>query len=60
MVDFEFKNIEEQLNFIMPDFCLAEVTDDANIAGGLLAHLKMKSLKPILDKYTNCLDIKKT
>lgn len=51
LVDFEFKNIEDQLNFVMPDFCLAEVTEDDNIAGGLLAHLKMKTLKPLVDKY---------
>ncbi len=51
LVDFEFKSIEDQLNFVMPDFCLSEVTDDDNIAGGLLAHLKMKTLKPVLDKY---------
>lgn len=57
LVDFEFKSIEEQLNFVMPDFCLAEVTEDDNIAGGLLAHLKMKTLKPLVDKY-NYQDIK--
>lgn len=51
MIDFEFKNIEESLSFIAPDFCLAEVTDDEEVAGGILCHYNMETLRPFLDKY---------
>lgn len=51
LIDFEFKDVEESLEFVAPDFCLAEVTDDEEVAGGILCHHSMKTLRPFLDKY---------
>jgi CYTH domain-containing protein len=51
MIDFEFEQQEELEKFEMPDFCLAEVTQDKAIAGGLLAGKKYEEIQPILKKY---------
>lgn len=37
LIDFEFLNEEERSQFIKPDVCLADVTQEDFIAGGLLA-----------------------
>lgn len=37
VVDFEFTDRDAQNSFNMPDFCLADVTQDTLIAGGKLA-----------------------
>ncbi len=37
LVDFEFSSEEEKENFVVPDFCLADVTQEDFIAGGRLA-----------------------
>ncbi len=52
MVDFEFKNKKEKANFSIPDFCLVEVTQNAEIAGGILAGKGYKEIKSFLDKYS--------
>ena len=49
--DFEFDSVEEKANFVMPDFCLADVTQEKGIAGGILAGKKYSEIKPLLDKY---------
>jgi len=49
--DFEFDSVEEKANFVMPDFCLADVTQEKGIAGGILAGKKYSEIKPFLDKY---------
>jgi len=36
LVDFEFRTREEKNSFRMPDFCLAEVTHEKFLAGGML------------------------
>ncbi|MBI4981320.1 hypothetical protein HZC30_07255 [Candidatus Woesearchaeota archaeon] len=36
VIDFEFKSEEEKNAFQIPDFCLAEVTSEEFIAGGML------------------------
>ncbi len=36
LVDVEFDSIEEKKNFLMPDFCLVEVTQKDFLAGGML------------------------
>lgn len=36
LVDFEFSSEDEKSSFKMPDFCLAEVTQEEFIAGGML------------------------
>ena len=51
MVDFEFNTSDEKEKFIMPDFCLADVTQDKFFAGGRLAGKKYSDIKPFLDKY---------
>ncbi|MDZ4284730.1 MAG: hypothetical protein U1A28_02815 [Patescibacteria group bacterium] len=37
LVDFEFDTEEEMAAFIIPGFCLADVTQEAGLAGGVLA-----------------------
>lgn len=37
LVDFEFSSDEDKNNFVVPDFCLADVTQEDFIAGGMLA-----------------------
>ena len=51
MVDFEFKTKEEKEKFVAPDFCLAEVTQDKWLAGGMLAGGNYLEAQKFLDKY---------
>lgn len=37
LIDFEFMNEEDKNNFQAPNFCLAEVTQEKFLAGGMLA-----------------------
>ena len=50
-VDFEFSSIKEKSNFTMPDFCLAEVTQEEFAAAGYLAGKKYEDIQPFLEKY---------
>lgn len=50
-VDFEFTNRDDQLAFQMPDFCLADVTQEAFAAGGMLAGKTYADIQPELDRY---------
>lgn len=51
MIDFEFETQEELQVFAMPEFCLADITQERAIAGGLLAGKKYEEIQPILKKY---------
>jgi len=51
LVDFEFNSIENKAKFIMPDFCLADITHEKGTAGGILAGKKYSDVQPTLDKY---------
>lgn len=51
LVDFEFKTVEEKNNFIMPDFCLADMTQEKFTAGGILAGKKYSDIEQVLKKY---------
>ena len=51
VVDFEFENEEEKAAFVMPDFCLADITQETFIAGGVLAGKKYKDIKSSLGKF---------
>lgn len=51
LADFEFTSKADFDAFKMPDFCLAEITLDENIAGGILAGKKYADIEPILNKY---------
>ena len=50
-VDFEFDDRDDQLAFQMPDFCLADVTQEAFAAGGKLAGKTYQQIVPHLEKY---------
>jgi CYTH domain-containing protein len=51
LVDFEFKNIEERDLFQIPDFCLAEVSHEEFLAGGMLAGKSYKDIEADLERY---------
>ncbi len=51
IVDFEFKENKDKDNFKMPDFCLADITQDKFCAGGILAGKKYDDIEPSLKKY---------
>ena len=51
LVDFEFDNREEKDEFQMPDFCLADVTQEKFAAGGILAGKKYSDVQAVLDKW---------
>lgn len=51
LVDAEFKNAAEKETFTMPDFCLAEVTQEAFVAGGVLAGKAYKDLEENLARF---------
>ena len=50
-VDFEFKTREEKEAFSMPDFCLAETTQEEFCAAGWLAGKKYSDIEPFLNQY---------
>ena len=50
MVDFEFKSEAEKDSFVMPDFCLADVTQEDFIAGGILAGKKYADIENKLNQ----------
>lgn len=52
LIDFEFDNPEEAENFTMPDFCLADVTHEDIIAGGVLNRQTIASLSDFFQKYS--------
>lgn len=51
LVDFEFQNVEEKNSFQMPEFCLAEVTHEHFIAGGMLCGKSYADIEEDLRKY---------
>jgi CYTH domain-containing protein len=51
LVDFEFKEVADKNSFKMPDFCLADVTQDKIFAGGMLCGKKYSDILPTLKKY---------
>lgn len=51
VVDAEFETVEEMAGFAMPDFCLADVTQDALIAGGMLAGKSYTDIEKDLSIY---------
>lgn len=51
VVDVEFPSTDEKDVFAMPDFCLADVTQDELFAGGMLCGKKYDDLKDALNKY---------
>jgi CYTH domain-containing protein len=51
IVDFEFRSLEEKDAFTMPEFCLAEVTQEEALAGGMLCGKSYGEIEPVLKKY---------
>jgi CYTH domain-containing protein len=51
VIEFEFKNVEEMNSFKMPDFCLADVSQEDFIAGGMLCGKKYSDLEKELNKF---------
>ncbi len=51
IVDVEFDSSEEKNNFQMPDFCLAEVTQERFCAGGVLAGKGYADIEDDLKKF---------
>jgi adenylate cyclase len=50
LIDFEFKNHKQLKDFVMPDFCLIDVTEEDTIAGGVLSHQSIISISAFLKK----------
>ena len=51
LVDFEFESSQNKNSFEMPDFCLADVTQEDFIAGGMICGKSYEEIKDKLDSY---------
>lgn len=51
LVDVEFNDKNKKDNFVTPDFCLADVSQDKWLAGGILAGRGYKDIVKIFKKY---------
>jgi CYTH domain-containing protein len=51
LIDFEFNSLEEKDNFQMPDFCLAEVTQEDFIAGGMICGKSYEDIEKDLSRF---------
>lgn len=51
LIDAEFDSEEEKNKFKMPEFCLADVTQETIVAGGMLCGKKYADIKEVLNKY---------
>jgi len=51
LIDFEFETIEEKDAFIMPDFCLADVTQEKFTAGGMICGKTYEDIEDNLKRY---------
>ncbi|XLQ19647.1 MAG: hypothetical protein ACKUBY_03580 [Candidatus Moraniibacteriota bacterium] len=51
LVDVEFESIDEKDNFQMPDFCLADVTEEDFIAGGMVCGKGYQDIADNLNRF---------
>ena len=51
LIDFEFSSNEQKEKFIMPDVCLANVSNLEFIAGGFIAGKSFEDIEHELDKF---------
>ncbi|MEZ5942503.1 MAG: hypothetical protein R3C18_14005 [Planctomycetaceae bacterium] len=51
LIDFEFANSSELLDFTPPPECLADVTQEEFIAGGVLAGKSYNDISPQLERF---------
>lgn len=52
LVDFEFENLTEKDSFVMPEFCLADVTQETFVAGGMVCGKSYEDIEENLKKYS--------
>lgn len=51
VIDFEFDSEAEKNDFVAPSVCLADITQEDFIAGGLIAGKSYKDIRPDLDRF---------
>ncbi len=51
VIDFEFDTIAEKDSFSMPDFCLADVTQEEFIAGGMVCGKSYSDIEKNLERF---------
>lgn len=51
IIDFEFATMEEKDRFQMPDFCLADITQEVFTAGGMICGKSYEDIEHILNRY---------
>jgi CYTH domain-containing protein len=51
LADFEFGSEEEKSTFVAPDFCLADVTQEEFIAGGMLCGKRYQEIEKELKRF---------
>lgn len=51
LAEIEFNSMEELNSSTIPDFCLADVTENEFVAGGLLCNISYNSLEPKLKEF---------
>ena len=50
-IDFEFATVEEKDSFEMPDFCLADVTQEVFLAGGMICGKSYEDIENNLKRF---------
>jgi len=51
LVDFEFKNSKDKQRFVMPDFCLVEITNEQFVAGGMICGKSYEEIEIELKRF---------
>jgi CYTH domain-containing protein len=51
LVDFEFSSLAEMKSFVVPDFCLVDVTQEEFVAGGILAGMNYADIADDLARF---------
>ena len=51
VIDFEFEAIDKKDNFKMPDFCLADITQEAFVAGGMICDKNYEDIEIDLNRF---------
>ncbi|MCD6522613.1 MAG: hypothetical protein J7K68_02605 [Candidatus Diapherotrites archaeon] len=51
VIDVEFENEKEKAAFEMPEFCLADVTNEKFMAGGMLCGKCYEDIEPMLKRF---------
>lgn len=51
LADFEFSNADDKNNFEMPNFCLADITQEKFLAGGMLCGKSYSDIEENLNRF---------